>query len=97
MYYFVAKQVEQVLSGAHSQGSGVDEGVLAEAGVLRAWRVASGEAAADGEAAAGSSVGNRRPVEGDCPICFSSMEVRLLLWVALSALSACSLARFDYV
>lgn len=61
----------------------MDEGVLAKAGVLRAWRAASGEAAADEEAAAGSSVGNRRPVEGDCPICFCSMEVRLL-----SALSA---------
>jgi hypothetical protein len=67
-------QVEEILSGAHSQG--VDAGVIAEEGVLRAYRAASGQAAADGgAAAAGSSVDARKPVEGDCPICFNELQV----------------------
>lgn len=65
-------QVEEVLSGAHSQG--VDAGVIAEEDVLRAYRTATGQAAGDG-AAAGSSVNVRKPVEGDCPICFSELQV----------------------
>lgn len=69
-------QVEEILSGAHSQG--VDAGVIAEDGVLRAYMAASGQAAADGvAAAAGSSVDARKPVEGDCPICFNELQVRL--------------------
>jgi hypothetical protein len=67
-------QVEEILSGAHSQG--VDAGVVAEEGVLAAYRAATGQAAAGGAAAAGSSVNNRKPVDGDCPICFSPLEVR---------------------
>lgn len=66
--------MEEILSGAHSQG--VDAGVVAEEGVLRAYRAATGQAAADGGAAAGSSVNNRKPVEGDCPICFNELKVR---------------------
>jgi hypothetical protein len=64
--------VEEILSGAHSQG--VDAGVVAEEGVLSAYRAATGQAAAS-SAAAGSSVNNRKPVEGDCPICFGELEV----------------------
>jgi hypothetical protein len=74
-------QVEEILSGAHSQG--VDAGVVAEEGVLRAYRAATGQAAADGGAAAGSSVNNRKPVEGDCPICFNELKVCVQhLWAA---------------
>lgn len=76
-------QVEEVLSGAHSQG--VDAGVIAEEGVLRAYMAASGQAAADGgAAAAGSSVDARKPVEGDCPICFNELQVRF--WYAACCL-----------
>jgi hypothetical protein len=72
--YVCYLQVEEILSGAHSQG--VDAGVVAEEGVLAAYRAATGQAAAGGAAAAGSSVNNRKPVDGDCPICFSPLEVR---------------------
>jgi hypothetical protein len=73
--------VEEILSGAHSQG--VDAGVVAEEGVLRAYRAATGQAAEDGGAAAGSSVNNRKPVEGDCPICFNELQVCAWhLWAA---------------
>lgn len=67
--------MEEILSGQHSQG--VDAGVVAEEGVLRAYRAATGEAAADGAAAAGSSVNKRKSVEGDCPICFNELKVSL--------------------
>lgn len=57
--------------------------MVAEEGVLRAYRAATGEAAAD----AGSSVNGRKPVEGDCPICFNELEVGLQLCRTAAALN----------
>lgn len=65
-------QVEEILSGAHSQG--VDANVVAEAGVLAAYQAATGQTAAGG-AAAGSSINARKPIQGDCPICCDELEV----------------------
>jgi hypothetical protein len=67
-------QVEDVLSGAHSQGSDMS-GVLADERVRQAYDAAAGgsAAAAAGDGGGGSS--RRKPVEGDCPICFEELKV----------------------
>lgn len=66
-------QVEEILSGSHSQG--VDAGVVAEDSILRAYRAAKGEEAGGDGGAGGSGKVVRKPAAGDCPICFNEMEV----------------------
>jgi hypothetical protein len=73
-------QVEGVLSGAHSQGVAHLQGVLADVDVRSAYEQATGERAAAPAGAAAAAAGSggvaRKPVEGDCPICFSELKVR---------------------
>ncbi|KAI8468123.1 MAG: hypothetical protein J3K34DRAFT_523179 [Monoraphidium minutum] len=68
----LTSEVEEILSGRHSTSSNSGD-VLASATVRNqyAWLMGQPTAAAGG--AAGGSKSVRRPVEGDCPVCFDSM------------------------
>ena len=63
-----------MLSGAHSQSTEHLPGVLADDIVRQAYAAAAGEGGEDAAAAGGGAVG-RRPVEGDCAICFDELKV----------------------
>eukprot|EP00878_Enallax_costatus_P008630 GHUV01009023.1.p1 GENE.GHUV01009023.1~~GHUV01009023.1.p1 ORF type:complete len:344 (+),score=82.61 GHUV01009023.1:103-1134(+) len=80
----LTKEVEEVLSGAHSQGVGHLAGVLADDQVRQAYAAAAGQEGAEEETAPSG----RRPVEGDCAICFDELKVGC--WLGCSNWWCCS-------
>jgi hypothetical protein len=64
----------------HSQGVDHLDAVLADGRVRSAYEAATGGAGGTQGAAAAASGGSqgRKPVEGDCPICFSELKARPL-------------------
>ncbi|KAF8063783.1 Map3k1 [Scenedesmus sp. PABB004] len=70
----LAREAEALLGGQHSQGADLT-GVLADARTLQAFRRATGAAGGEDEEQEQQQQGvARRPVEGDCPICFEELQ-----------------------
>ncbi|WIA41605.1 hypothetical protein OEZ86_008965 [Tetradesmus obliquus] len=70
----LTKEVEEVLSGAHSQSSDHLAGVLADQRVRQAYAAAAGEGD-EQPAAAAAADGRRKPVDGaECPICYEELK-----------------------
>lgn len=76
MLLLLLLQVEEVLSGAHSQSVDHLAGVLADDRVRRAYAAAAGSQQDEDKDA--PPIG-RRPVEGDCAICFDELKVGWLM------------------
>eukprot|EP00879_Flechtneria_rotunda_P012961 GHRR01013534.1.p1 GENE.GHRR01013534.1~~GHRR01013534.1.p1 ORF type:complete len:196 (+),score=57.45 GHRR01013534.1:909-1496(+) len=70
----LTNEVEEVLSGAHSQGTEHLLGVLADERVRRAYSAATGGGDAAADVAKTTGPEGRRSVEGGCPICFDELE-----------------------
>lgn len=77
-------QAEQVLGGARS--SRADAEVLADNSVLTHYRqMAGSDAAAPSSSAAGpgGAASKQRPIEGECAICYDTLEVAWLIMLSL--------------
>ena len=76
-------QAEQVLGGARS--SRADAEVLADNSVLAHFRQMQGSDVASSSSAAGpgGAATKQRPIEGECAICYDSLEVCHLLCLLL--------------
>ncbi|KAF6255345.1 hypothetical protein COO60DRAFT_1702876 [Scenedesmus sp. NREL 46B-D3] len=72
----LTKEVEEVLSGAHSQSSDHLTGVLADQRVRQAYAAAAGDELEEpAAAAAAAGDGKRKPVDGaECPICYEELK-----------------------